>query len=68
MNLLLRELSSDESDNESEEVPVDPDSPWMREFQLYLNTATSVPENMSIIHWWGVSHFNSNIILSLTQG
>ena len=50
-------MSSDESEGELEESPIDPQSPWAREFHLYLNTATSMPESMSIIQWWGVSIF-----------
>jgi hypothetical protein len=51
VNALLRELSSDESEGELEESPIDPQSPWAREFHLYLNTATLIPESMSIIQW-----------------
>jgi hypothetical protein len=56
--MLLRELSSDEEsdhDGELEESLVDPQSPWLKEFHLYLNSATSVPKSLSIIQWWGVS-------------
>jgi hypothetical protein len=53
---VLRELSSDEdSDSECEAAaPIDPKEPWMREFNLYLNTTETVPKDMSIIQWWGV--------------
>lgn len=53
---LLQELSSDDEsdDGELEESLEDPQSPWLKEFHLYLNSATAVPENMSIIQWWGV--------------
>jgi hypothetical protein len=57
VNVLLRELSSDESDNEPEEVMVDPESPWTREFRLYLDAVTIIPESMSIVQWWGASLF-----------
>ncbi|KAG2066400.1 hypothetical protein BDR04DRAFT_1160282 [Suillus decipiens] len=52
---LLQELSSDDesSDDELEELEVDPQLLWLREFYLYLNSPTSVPNNMSIIQWWG---------------
>jgi hypothetical protein len=57
VHVLLRELSSDEDsdDGELEESLLDPQSPWLKEFHLYLNSATSVPKSMSIIQWWGVS-------------
>jgi len=45
VNMLLHELSSDESEGESES-PIDPQSPWTREFHLYLNTATSLLVNV----------------------
>lgn len=53
---VLRELSSDEdSGSEMEaEVVIDPKEPWMREFNLYLNTIETVPKEMSVIQWWGV--------------
>lgn len=63
---LLRELSSDDEsgDEEPEESEVDPQLPWLREFHLYLNSPTLVPNNMSIIQWWGVRyHFMSTELL-----
>jgi hypothetical protein len=57
VHVLLRELSSDEAsgdEEEEEELDVDPLLPWLREFNLYLNSPTLVPDNMSIIRWWGV--------------
>jgi hypothetical protein len=55
---LLQELSSDDKsgDDELEESEVDPQLPWLREFHLYLNSPILVPDNMSIIQWWGVRY------------
>lgn len=63
---LLQELSSDDEsgDEEPEESEVDPQLPWLREFHLYLNSPTLIPNNMSIIQWWGVRyHFMSTELL-----
>lgn len=53
---VLRELSSDkDSGSEMEaKVLIDPKEPWMREFNLYLNTIETLPNEMSVIQWWGV--------------
>ena len=53
---LLHELSSDEENSlEEGDHAVDPQSPWLKEFNLYLHSSTSVPEGLSIVQWWGVS-------------
>lgn len=51
---LLRELSSDEGEGGEEDEVAD-QSPWLKEFNLYLNSGHSRPSGMSIIQWWGVS-------------
>ena len=28
--------------------------PWLSEFHRYLNTHDVIPENMTIVKWWGV--------------
>lgn len=53
---LLRELSSDEGEDD-EEDEIANQSPWLKEFNLYLNSGHSCPPGMSIIQWWGVSGF-----------
>ncbi|KIK77243.1 hypothetical protein PAXRUDRAFT_17636 [Paxillus rubicundulus Ve08.2h10] len=51
---LLWELSSDEDDLlEEEDQDVDPQSPWLKKFNLYLYSATSLPDGLTIIQWWG---------------
>ena len=56
---LMRELnSSDESDNEDishSTIPTDSAKPWMREFNLFLNTIDQLADGQTIIQWWGVS-------------
>ena len=62
---LLHELSSDEENSlEEGDHALDPQSPWLKEFNLYLHSSASVPEGLSIVQWWGVRklscmHFQS---------
>ena len=65
-------------DSESDENKADPlfdsSKPWLAEFNCYITTVESVPEEMGIVHWWGVrdclfyylqlSYFRSSLILS----
>ncbi|KAF9235592.1 hypothetical protein BU15DRAFT_77821 [Melanogaster broomeanus] len=53
---LLCELSSDEDEiAEEEDHDVDPQSPWLKEFNLYLHSATSIADGLSIVQWWGLN-------------
>lgn len=60
-----RQLSDDESEGEAT-TPAPSASarlsaadsinkPWMREFNLYLDTKEHMPDDLSVIEWWGVS-------------
>jgi len=53
---LLRELSSDEDESHKMDEVMD-QTPWLKEFNLYLNATTSHSASMTIIQWWGVSDF-----------
>ena len=45
-----------DTDSEAEdEVNEDPNMPWKAEFDRYMDTHDIVPNDMSIVHWWGVS-------------
>jgi hypothetical protein len=59
MASLMRELnSSDERDDDDishSAIPTDPAKPWMREFNLFLNTVDQLADGQTIIQWWGVS-------------
>ena len=47
----------DDTDSESDEdcqQVVDATNSWMDEWKSYLNTHEVVPDNMGIVHWWGV--------------
>ena len=52
---LLRELSSDEEDSNEENIDGDSQSPWMKEFNLYLHSGYSLSEGMTVVQWWEVS-------------
>jgi hypothetical protein len=57
VNILLRELSDDEDDvaAHNHNMPDDPERPWVRHFQEYINAVEQVPDGWSTIKWWGVS-------------
>jgi hypothetical protein len=54
---LLRELSDDEDEPKADignAVPNDPSRPWLQEFRSYLDTLEHVPDDWTIVMWWGV--------------
>lgn len=52
---LTRRNSDDtESESESEVETLNPTKPWLNEWDLYLQTHETVPEDMGIVRWWGV--------------
>ncbi|KAG6888672.1 hypothetical protein C0992_007879 [Termitomyces sp. T32_za158] len=61
LNVLLRELSDDESkDNGSEDGSSsmdDPNRPWLQYFSEYIDLQDKIPKGLSMIEWWG---FNSH--------
>jgi hypothetical protein len=63
---LLHELSSDEDEDGYGDEGVDTQSPWLKEFNLYINSPTSVATEMSIIEWWGVSD-SSQVLKCVTK-
>ena len=56
---LLRELSDDEDDRDNLSImsstPPNPEKPWLKEFNDYLNTKDSLLDGQTIVQWWGVS-------------
>ena len=59
MASLMRELNSsdDESDDDDithSAIPADPSKPWLREFNLFLNTVDQLADGQTIVQWWGV--------------
>lgn len=56
IHILLRELSDDEDITTNSHHGVeDPDRPWSRHFEAYMDATKQVPDGWSIIKWWGVS-------------
>ena len=70
---LLRELSSDnempveeedDDDGASDQLPsaiatpVDPQKPWLKDFNYYINMSDQLAEKQTIVQWWGVGHFS----------
>jgi len=58
MRTLLRELSDDEDDiiaHTGADRPQDPQQPWLRNYCSYMDAFEQVPEDWSMIQWWGVS-------------
>ena len=53
MSKLLREISDDES-APTPSAPSDPTRPWYKDFRRYLDTEDDLPEDMTIVQWWGV--------------
>ncbi|KIK90925.1 hypothetical protein PAXRUDRAFT_14071 [Paxillus rubicundulus Ve08.2h10] len=69
LSQLLQELSSDEDDLLEEwDQDVDPpQSPWLKEFNLYLYSTTSLPDGLTIIQWWGINAQQYPVWSSLTR-
>ncbi len=55
----------DDSDSDSDHdgisnTPTTTEAPWQREFNRYLRGEDELPENMTLIQWWGVSGHNDS--------
>jgi hypothetical protein len=57
LHILLRELSDDEDAamEVTPNFPNDPQRPWLRDYQAYINAVEQVPDGWTTIQWWGVS-------------
>jgi hypothetical protein len=51
------DTDSDDELEDDQEANGDPNSPWKGESQRYVYTVEAVPDNMSIVEWWGVRVF-----------
>ncbi|TFY77607.1 hypothetical protein EWM64_g6405 [Hericium alpestre] len=71
---LLRELSSDDEDDEHVETvcgedsasKADPAKLWLVEFRCYLETRESVADDISLVTWWGQNAHRYPVWASLT--
>jgi len=52
--LIQCNLGTNSENEDNNDKMLDPAKPWMNEFKWYLDTMDVVPENMSIVQWWGV--------------
>ena len=44
-----------DTDSEAEEdTSLDPLKPWLDEYDRYMNTHESIPDDMTTVQWWGV--------------
>ena len=56
LRALLREVSDDEEETMGNVEPSDdPERPWLRDYQAYLDVREQIPEGWTTIKWWGVS-------------
>ena len=46
-----------ETDDDDCQQVVNADNSWIEEWKLYLNTHEVVPDDIGIVHWWGVCLF-----------
>lgn len=53
MEGLLRDINSDDSDDEAG-VPEPSSNPWTIEFEQYMKTNDIIPPGMAVVTWWGV--------------
>ncbi|KAK6969475.1 putative AC transposase [Favolaschia claudopus] len=64
---LLRELTPESDDDEptTSEPHRDPQRPWLDEFEEYYTSRPEViPENISMVAWWGMCRSPSNMALA----
>jgi hypothetical protein len=55
LRALLREVSDDEEETMGNvELFDDPERPWLRYYQAYLDVREQIPEGWTTIQWWGV--------------
>jgi hypothetical protein len=47
----------DDTEEEELEALADPSKPWLWEWNIYLEMHESIPDDMGIVHWWGVHLF-----------
>ncbi|KAG6892748.1 hypothetical protein C0993_003092, partial [Termitomyces sp. T159_Od127] len=57
LSVLLRELSDDEDDEDVSDPALglseDPNRPWLRYLNEYINTKELVPTGWTAVEWWG---------------
>ena len=51
---LLRDLDSNDSDSDDASDDEASSTPWLVEYERYMNTNDIIPPGMTIVAWWGV--------------
>ena len=51
---LLHNLDSDDSDSDDASDDEASSTPWLVEYEQYVNTNDIIPPGMTIVAWWGV--------------
>ena len=49
-----RVIDTDSEDEDEDLQSTDPSKPWLVEFDRYFSVVESIPDNMTIVEWWGV--------------
>lgn len=52
-----RTIDTDSEGDDEVDPLLDPSKPWLAEFDRYLTTVESIPNDMTIAEWWGVRAF-----------
>jgi hypothetical protein len=67
---LCDDSESESGDTSTNTPATTSDEPWRPEFNRYLRGEDELPENMTLVQWWGVSSwglssvFGGNILLT----
>ena len=48
-------IDNTDTESEADDQATHPTSFWVNEWKLYLNTYEVVPDDLSLVQWWGVS-------------
>jgi hypothetical protein len=51
---LLRDVDSDDEEDNDIVISMPWSTPWMIELNCYLVTNDVIPPNMTVVEWWGV--------------
>jgi hypothetical protein len=57
-HILLCDLDSDDSDSDDASDDEASSTPWLVEYERYMNTNDIIPPGMTVVVWWGVHHLS----------
>ena len=61
--MLSHNTDSDESDSDNISVDEASSTPWVVEYERYINTNDIIPSGMTVIAWWGVCYVFEDLFL-----